>query len=237
MEQRTTLISGASKGIGRATAERLSGHGHTVIGISRSEPDDGFPGHFFAADLADREARAAVLTDITGRFQIDNLVNNVGVANPQALEDVDSETFARTLELNLGAAIDLTQAVLPNMRKQKRGRIVNISSRSALGRELRTSYAAAKSGMIGMSRSWALELAGDGITVNVVSPGLTGTEMMRRNNPDIEQRAKAIPMGRLAEPDEIAAVIEFFLSDGASYVTGQLLHACGGLSIGASATL
>ncbi|MDH5750546.1 MAG: SDR family oxidoreductase [Rhodospirillales bacterium] len=237
MEQRTTLISGATKGIGRATAERLNARGHTVIGISRSEPVDEFPGHFFQADLSDRAARAAVLADITGRYQVDNLVNNVGVANPQALEDVDADTFARTIELNLGAAIDLTQAVLPNMRKRKRGRIVNISSRSALGRELRTSYAAAKSGMIGMSRSWALELAGDGITVNVVSPGLTGTEMMRMNNPDIEQRAKAIPMGRLAEPHEIAAAIEFFLSDDASYITGQLLHACGGLSIGASSPL
>ncbi|MDH3235679.1 MAG: SDR family oxidoreductase [Alphaproteobacteria bacterium] len=234
MEARTTLISGATKGIGRAAAERLSARGHTVIGISRTKPDARFPGQFFQADLGDREARAAVLTEITGRFQVDNLVNNVGVANPQALEDVDPETFARTIDLNLGAAIDLTQAVLPNMRRQKRGRIVNISSRSALGRELRTSYAAAKSGMIGMSRSWALELAGDGITVNVVAPGLTGTDMMRMNNPDIEQRAKAIPMRRLASPDEIAVAIEFFLSDDASYITGQLLHACGGLSIGAS---
>ena len=234
METRTTLISGATKGIGRATAERLSARGHTVIGISRTVPDDNFPGQFFQADLSDRKARAAVLTDITGRFQVDNLVNNVGVTNPQALEDVDADTFTRTIDLNLGAAIDLTQAVLPNMRKQKRGRIVNISSRSALGRELRTSYAAAKSGMIGMSRSWALELASDGITVNVVAPGLTGTEMMRMNNPDIEQRVKAIPMQRLASPDEIAAAIEFFLSDDASYITGQLLHACGGLSIGAS---
>jgi len=234
MEARTTLISGATKGIGRATAERLSARGHTVIGIDRTEPDDSFPGQLFRADLGDREARAAVLADITGRFQVDNLVNNVGVANPQALEDVDSDTFARTVDLNLGAAIDLTQAVIPNMRKQKRGRIVNISSRSALGRELRTSYAAAKSGMIGMSRSWALELARDGVTVNVVAPGLTGTEMMRMNNPDIEQRAKAIPMRRLASPDEIAAAIEFFLSDDASYITGQLLHVCGGLSIGAS---
>ena len=226
-----TLVTGASKGIGRAIAAQLQRAGQKVIGIARHQSND-FPGHLFTADLSSIDGTAEVLSEIHRSHNITRVVNNVGIANPQPLSIVDFDTFNETIDINLRTAIQVTQSCLPAMKKAGYGRIVNISSRAALGREFRTSYAAAKSGMIGLSRSWALELAASNITVNVVAPGLTETEMMRKNNKDIGERAGQIPMGRLANPNEIAGAVEYFLSEGASYTTGQVLYVCGGLSIG-----
>jgi 3-oxoacyl-[acyl-carrier protein] reductase len=229
---RTTVITGASRGIGFSIAKRLASVGQTVIGIARNKPEEEFPGELFFADLNIEQETNDVLQKIDSTYSIDNVINNVGVANPQALDCLDLQTFYATIEFNLGLAVKVTQTFLPAMRSKKRGRILNISSRAALGRKFRTGYSAAKSGMIGMTRSWALELAEDGITANVLAPGLTDTEMMRSNNSDIDSQEAAIPMKRLGRPDEIAAAAEFLVSDSASYVTGQVLFVCGGLSVG-----
>lgn len=232
------LITGASKGIGLATAARLAAAGKLVIGLARTPPDEGFPGAFYAVDLADRDATEAALQDIVSAHTVTGLVNNVGLNVLQPVEAVDLDTFARVIDLNLRTALQCTQAVLPTMRARGYGRIVNISSRGAFGRVNRTSYAAAKAGIIGMTYTWALELAKEGITANVVSPGPTATEMFRRNNlanaaPETVQAWLAdVPMGRFGEPDEIAAAIEFLLKPDASFITGQVLHACGGSSLG-----
>jgi NAD(P)-dependent dehydrogenase (short-subunit alcohol dehydrogenase family) len=238
MTDGAVLITGASRGIGRATAERLSGTGRKVVGMARNVPADGFPGNFHAVDLSDRAATAAALREIVAGGEIDGLVNNVGINHVQMLGEVDLGKFDAVIDINLRTAIQCAEAVLPGMKKKGYGRVVNISSRGALGREGRTSYAAAKAGIIGMTRTWAIELAQYGITANVVAPGPTATEMFKRNNldgapPEFAERFLAgNPMKRFAEPDEIAAAIEFFLSPDASYVNGQVLHVCGGMTVG-----
>ncbi|MGI9522190.1 MAG: SDR family oxidoreductase [Hyphomicrobiaceae bacterium] len=234
------LITGASRGIGLATAKRLAAEGRAVIGLARNPPDN-FPGLFVEADLADRDATDQLLQAIADSHEISGLVNNLGLNVLQRVDDVNLDSFDRVIDLNLKLSIQCVQAFLPGMRARKYGRIVNISSRGALGRINRTSYSAAKAGIIGMTRTWAVELASDGITVNVVSPGATATEMFRKNNLEgkdpavVEGWLSEIPMRRFGEPDEIAAGIAFFLSPAASYITGQTLHVCGGMTIGLAA--
>lgn len=236
----TFLITGATQGIGLATARLLLADGHTVIGIAR-RPRPEFSGPFFAADLADRSTTAAALDEVTTRYDIDGIVNCAGLNIPELLGDVDLDHLSQVLEVNIRATVQCTQAVLPSMVRRGYGRIVNLSSRGALGRPKRTSYGAAKAGIIGMTRTWALELAHKGITANVVSPGPTETEMFQRNNltgPDAEENRRRfladVPMRRFGTPDEIAVAIAFFLDRRASFVTGQVLHVCGGSSLGAA---
>jgi 3-oxoacyl-[acyl-carrier protein] reductase len=234
----TFLITGGTRGIGLATSRRLAAQGHRVVAIARRPVDD-FPGRFFAADLADRAATAEALAQIVSAFAIDGIVNCAGLNIPEALGNVELENLQHVLDVNIRATVQCTQAVLPGMIARGYGRIVNISSRGALGRPKRTAYSAAKAGIVGMTRTWALELAAAGITANVVSPGPTATEMFRRSNlegPDAEANRRFfladVPMGRFGEPDEIAAAIAFFLSRDASFITGQTLHVCGGSSVG-----
>lgn len=234
----TTLITGASKGIGLATAKRLNAIGHEVIGLARRKPDQPFPGEFIEVDLADAEATRQVADRIAHQCSVSHLINNVGISRSETLEEVNIEQFGVILDLNLRPAIQLTQAFLPAMKTRHYCRIVNVSSLVVLGLPLRTSYAAAKAGLISMTRTWASELAAIGITVNAVAPGPTETELFRVNSPvgsASEQRfLQRVPMQRLAQPDEIAAAIAFFASEDASYITGQTLFVDGGSSLSAA---
>jgi 3-oxoacyl-[acyl-carrier protein] reductase len=238
----TVLITGASRGIGLATAKLLAAEGWEVIGVARRPPEEAFPGNFFRGDLGDENATREVLERICAAYEINAIVNSLGLNILEPLGEVDLGNLARVFDLNVRTAVQCTQAVLPGMRQRQYGRIVNVSSRGALGRVNRTSYAAAKAGIIGMTRTWALELARDGITANVVSPGPTATEMFVRNNlegPEGEENRRAfladVPLGRFGRPEEIAFAIAFFLDRRAAFVTGQVLHACGGSSVGPAA--
>lgn len=236
MSPPVTLITGATQGIGRATANKLASAGHLVIGIARHTPAQSFPGKFYAADLSDERATAAVLEEITATYDIDHLVNNAGEARPQTLPETTLADFQAVISLNLRAALQCTQACLPAMQRKRRGRIVNISSRAAFGKEKRTAYSAAKSGLLGFTRTWALELGEYGITVNAVAPGPIMTELYQRNNPmDPDSMLKVtsrIPLRRLGTPEDVAGAIAFLLSEDAAFMTGQVLNVCGGMTVG-----
>jgi 3-oxoacyl-[acyl-carrier protein] reductase len=237
MKPRTIVVTGASKGIGRALSNRLAAGGHKVVGIVR-HPDPTFPGELITVDLADAEATQTAVDELVARWQIDGIVNNVGLVRLQPLEQVMLRDLADVLDLNLRPALQIVQATLPGMRAAQFGRIVNVSSLTVLGLPQRTSYAAAKAALISFTRTWALELATSGITVNAVAPGPTETELFRDNSPPgsaSEARFLAlVPMNRFARPTEIAAAIAFLLSDEAAYITGQTLFVDGGASIGKS---
>src|SRR5258707_3016124 len=234
MSARRFLVTGASRGIGRAIAEVLSADGHEVVGVAR-HPDAAFPGELRAVDLADTAAVKAALAAFAEEH-FDGLVNNVGSVHPAALEDVEWASLEAAMWLNLGTALALTQAVLPGLRAQGWGRIVNISSVSALGIVERTSYVAAKSALIGVTRTWALELATSGVTVNAVAPGPIETELYVATNPpgsaSAARHLASVPMQRLGKPSEVAAAVRFLSSDSASLMTGQTIFVDGGASIG-----
>ncbi len=152
------------------------------------------------------------------------------------LPHVDLADLAALTQLHLGCAITLAQAALPAMERAGFGRIVLVSSRAVLGAPTRTAYSATKAGLIGLARTWALELARKGITVNVVAPGPTRSAMFHdvlpEGDPRIAQLAASIPAGRIGEPEDVAHAVMYFVSEGAGFVTGQTLYVCGGLSVG-----
>ncbi|WP_417563117.1 SDR family oxidoreductase [Microbacterium sp.] len=227
------LVTGGSSGIGRAIADRGINAGWDVTVIDR---DPAPIGRGIIADLADRESTAVALKEALADGPVTRLVNNVGAVFPNSFDEQTLNEFDASYELNLRSAVQATQAVIPGMKDQGFGRIVNMSSRASLGKERRSAYAAAKAGLIGLTRVWALELGPSGITVNAVGPGPIATDLFLKANPaDSEQTKRiisGIPVGRLGTTEDIAYVTEFFLGAEAGFVTGQVLYACGGLTVG-----
>lgn len=166
----TVLITGASKGIGFATAKLLAAKNYQVIGIARTESEN-FPGDQYLGDLEDELDTARLLEKISKNHQIDVIINNVGLVLPAPLGEIDLNSLSRVYQLNLRAAVQITQFFISDMKQATWGRVVNIASRAIFGVKGRTSYAAAKSALVGCTRTWALELAEFGITVNAVAPG------------------------------------------------------------------
>jgi 3-oxoacyl-[acyl-carrier protein] reductase len=232
-----TIVTGSSRGIGLAIARHLAAEGHEVIGIARSWTAEAGT-TTYSADLSDPDATAAVLAEVVGRHKVLRLVNNAGMAEMAPLEAASAAQLDAMVAVNLRAPMQAIQAVVPGMRAAGFGRIVNIGSRTALGKPGRLIYGATKAALAGMTRTAALELAADGITVNCIAPGPIETELFAAGNPpgsEARQRFTAgIPVGRVGTPEEIAFACAYFLDARAGYTTGQVLYVCGGMTIGAA---
>ncbi|HSV57681.1 MAG TPA: SDR family oxidoreductase [Variovorax sp.] len=237
MNARVAVVTGGSAGIGKAICEDLLAQGCEVISLARRASDVDHPKmHSIEVDLMDRAATAQAAQDVAKRFAVNTVVHNAGVIRAALLPEVKLEDLDALVELHLGCAIQLVQAALPTMKAQKFGRIVLLSSRAAVGLATRTSYSATKAGMLGMARTWALELAPEGITVNVVAPGPIRTDMfydvVQQGSEKERVLAASVPVKRLGESADVARAVSFFVEPANGFVTGQVLYVCGGTSVG-----
>ncbi|MDU8926737.1 SDR family oxidoreductase [Alisedimentitalea sp. MJ-SS2] len=233
----TAVITGGSKGIGRDLAEAMLAEGYTVISIARNLPEDAPDGMIsVACDLLDGDAVAKVAAKIAAEHKVTHLVHNAGLIWPNLVEEAEPSDITGLAQLHLGAALTLLKAFLPAMKTRGMGRVLFNGSRAALGVPTRTAYSATKAGIIGMARTWALELAPHGITVNVVAPGPVRTDNFWGIVPKGSDReadlAAKLPVGRLGEVGDITRAFMFFADPRNGFVTGQTLYVCGGASVG-----
>jgi 3-oxoacyl-[acyl-carrier protein] reductase len=242
LEGKVALVSGASRGIGQAIARELGRRGATVIGtattaagaeaISRDLQERDIKGCGWRLEVTDPESVEAVVKAITEQFGSPTiLVNNAGITRDNILLRMKEAEWDAVLSTDLSSAYRLSKAVLRGMLKARFGRIVNITSViGATGNSGQSNYAAAKAGLIGLSKSLAQEVGARSITVNAVAPGFVDTDMTRALS--AEQRAallEKIPLNRLGEVQDIANAVAFLVSDEASYITGATLHVNGGM--------
>lgn len=241
-ESKIALVTGASRGIGKAIAQFLGAQGLTVVGTATSDAgaeaisgyfaEAGIVGRGMTLDVSDDASVDTVLKTIGEEFgTVTVLVNNAGITRDNLLMRMKPEEWDSVINTNLTSLYRIAKACLRPMMKAKTGRIINIASVvGASGNAGQTNYAAAKAGMVGFTKSLAQEVGSRGITVNAVAPGFIDTDMTREL-PDAQREAllKAIPLARLGQPEEIAAAVGFLASDAAGYITGETIHVNGGM--------
>ena len=241
LTSRVALVTGASRGIGRATALALARRGATVIAAARGDNAAavveqiraaGLTGEALTLDVTDQASVDAGVAGVLERHgRIDILVSNAGITRDQLLLRMKREDWDAVLATNLTASFTMCQAVLRPMLKQRGGRVIAISSVvGQMGNAGQANYAASKAGLIGFCKSMAREVASRGITVNVVAPGLIETDMTKAlTGASREDWAERIPLGRLGSPEDVAHAVCFLASDEASYITGHVLAVNGGM--------
>jgi 3-oxoacyl-[acyl-carrier protein] reductase len=238
---KTALITGASGGIGGAIARALHRQGAAVLlagtrqaALEALAAELGERARVHAADLADPAAADALVKDAEAALgKLDILVNNAGLTRDGLAVRMKDEDWQKVLDVDLTAGFRLARAALRGMMRRRFGRIIGISSVvGVVGNPGQANYAAAKAGMIGLSKALAAEVATRGITVNCVAPGMIASPMTDALTPEQKQRiAAAIPMGRLGSPEDVAASVVFLASDQAGYITGQTIHVNGGMAM------
>jgi NAD(P)-dependent dehydrogenase (short-subunit alcohol dehydrogenase family) len=226
---RVAVVTGAARGIGRRIAETLQAQGATVAALDLAPPD--IPGMLaVAVDVGDEAGVAAAFDEVEERLgPVDALVLNAGVFVIEPFADVTLESWRRTQGVNLDGAFLCARRVLPGMQERGHGRVVAIGSSAGItgGSKSCAAYAASKAGLMALTKAIAQEYVADGITANAVAPALIRTPMVDAM-PDLAAR---VPVGRLGEPDDVAACVTFLLSDHASYITGAVLDVNGGFLI------
>ena len=241
-EKRVALVTGASRGIGRAIAHELGRQGRIVIGTATSESGaekidadlkaNGVEGAGMCLNVTDQASIDEVLKTIGERFGAPTiLVNNAGITRDNLLMRMKDGEWDDIIDTNLSSIFRLSKAVLRPMMKKKNGRIINIGSVvGTMGNAGQANYAAAKAGVIGFTKSLAREVASRGITVNVVAPGFIQTDMTDELTDEQKAATLAnVPAGRLGQPEEIAAAVCYLASDAAAYVSGETLHVNGAM--------
>ena len=233
--QRVVVVTGASRGIGAACAAAFAASGAQVVGLSRSEVASSDLIDHRSVDLLDAAAVEAAFDGIENDYgRIDVLVANAGITKDQLSIRMSDDEFAEVIDTNLTASFRVMRRALRRMVRQRSGSIVVISSIGALmGIPGQANYAAAKAGLIGMARAMAREVASRSITINVVAPGLIETDMTAAlGEGALGGLTSQVPAGRMGQANEVAAVVEFLASPGASYMTGAIVAVDGGLGMG-----
>jgi len=243
LEGRVALVTGGGRGLGKAIAERLASEGARLAIVdvdgdaatALASELSGASG--YTVDVSDLDAIGGVIDRVRDEFgRFDILVNNAGITRDRTLRKMDAAQWDEVIRINLTGVWNGCKAALPHIVEAgSTGRIISLSSTSYLGNFGQVNYAASKAGVVGLTRTLALELARSGATANAIAPGFIDTDMTRAMPPEAFERAIAgVPLGRAGRPEDVAAMAAFIASDDASYVTGQVLFVCGGYSIGAS---
>lgn len=243
--KKVALVTGASRGIGAAIADRLGSEGYIVVGTATSEggaekitarfAEKGIEGKGYCLNVTDAESISAVMAEIKADYSEPSiLVNNAGITQDNLFLRMKDNEWNSVIDTNLTSVFSMSKAVIKSMTRARFGRIVNISSVvGSMGNAGQANYCAAKAGVEGFTRSLAREIGSRNITVNSVAPGFIKTDMTHELPENIKETLlKQVPLARLGDPDEIAHTVAFLVSDGASYITGETIHVNGGMYMG-----